>query len=131
MQNDFNLQCFPICTSQFKKCVCEQSEVKLQVTEDEAEYEDRVVMTDEEGRTRQAHPDFILFFFFFIFLFFYLIFLYFILQGNPPTFTFFIFFLLQGAHCGRSGDRQRECPYLTLLFENISVSTNKSICLLV
>ena len=50
---------------------------------------------------------------------------------QPPNFYFLIFFLLQGAHCGRSGDRQRECPYLTLLFENISVSTNKSICLLI
>ena len=29
-------------------------EFEFQVTEDEAEYEDRVVMTDGEGRTRQG-----------------------------------------------------------------------------
>ena len=29
-------------------------QLELQVSEDEAEYEDRVVMTDEEGRTRHV-----------------------------------------------------------------------------
>ena len=43
----------PICVS----AICQYFEFEfniLQVTEDEAEFEDRVVMTDEEGRTRHV-----------------------------------------------------------------------------
>ena len=97
-------------------------------------------MTDEEGRTRQAHPDFILFFFFFIFLFFYLIFLYFILQGNPPTFTFsYSFFCRVRTVEGVVTDKESVLIWLyslkiflfqqinlfVYLFENISIPSNK------
>ena len=40
-----------VVTAQF---ICQPFELELQVSEDEAEYEDRVVMTDEEGRTRHV-----------------------------------------------------------------------------